>query len=567
MDFGNNLETSPKNHDCVETNLLDVKVWLFFILSCLAFPLFGKGTAVLTPDIAQVIIEDDNIWSSTQLPSNRDANEWLASDFQPLKDHSILLGQSGAVIAKVDIKTTEPGHWYIVPTANFVDRGYAYWLDTSGNWSLISDFSQVDNLGQYNLAHSQAFRLSLNTATQGQLWLLLSADYFPTPADITVYREDQFFSAQLTVNTFTALSISGMLVLGIMSLVVFFRTRHKVALYCAGYVGLHGVGWAFAAGIIQSFWSTAPVNTTYGGMYLFPFAIACASYFAYQLFDLQNANLKIGRFLVQFSIVATIIGFVGVFLPFSIIFYLSHCLASVWIVLSIYVGATMLSKNDFRGKYFLTGNVLYSLSLTYYIFSHLDVMDLPQPELVVLAALAVDCICILLSLSEWLRIKQLEHQSVFQQSRIDPLTGVGNRQMLNDALVSLDGDYIAVFIDCDCIKSVNDELGHAEGDLFLVYVADLMTREVKNLGQVYRSGGDEFIWICHTDHVNQLANLVVDVKARLDKIDQVISNRWPQSGISYGIATSHESSSPSNCLSQADSRMYVNKSERKQAMV
>ena len=93
-----------------------------------------------------------------------------------------------------------------------------------------------------------------------------------------------------------------------------------------------------------------------------------------------------------------------------------------------------------------------------------------------LLALAIDCVCIVLSLSEWLKLKQHEFSTLLHESRFDPLTQVGNRLLLNDELIKLaHSAYIIVFIDCDGIKKINDALGHAKGDAFLINAAKLMT--------------------------------------------------------------------------------------------
>ncbi|XQF90351.1 GGDEF domain-containing protein [Pseudoalteromonas espejiana] len=93
----------------------------------------------------------------------------------------------------------------------------------------------------------------------------------------------------------------------------------------------------------------------------------------------------------------------------------------------------------------------------------------------------------MLSLSEWLKLKQHEFVNILHQSRYDPLTKVGNRLLLNDHLLELSGSYIIVFIDCDGVKTINDQLGHAKGDEFLVSTAQLMQSALSNKGDVYRN--------------------------------------------------------------------------------
>ena len=82
----------------------------------------------------------------------------------------------------------------------------------------------------------------------------------------------------------------------------------------------------------------------------------------------------------------------------------------------------------------------------------------------------------------------------------DPLTGLGNRRLVEDALGRLvaqaqrTGERFAVaVVDLDRFKPVNDTLGHVAGDALLVAIGrvlDGMTREYDVVG---RHGGDEFI--------------------------------------------------------------------------
>ena len=90
-------------------------------------------------------------------------------------------------------------------------------------------------------------------------------------------------------------------------------------------------------------------------------------------------------------------------------------------------------------------------------------------------------------------------QSVTEKSIKDPLTEAYNRGYLNEALNAMKGKYndvtVAV-IDTDNFKSINDELGHMEGDMVLKGIAQLAKGIVEEVsGEVIRYGGDEFIII------------------------------------------------------------------------
>lgn len=82
----------------------------------------------------------------------------------------------------------------------------------------------------------------------------------------------------------------------------------------------------------------------------------------------------------------------------------------------------------------------------------------------------------------------------------DPLTGLGNRRLVEDALGRLvaqarrTGERFAIaVVDLDRFKPVNDTLGHAAGDALLVAIAHTLDGVTREYDIVGRHGGDEFI--------------------------------------------------------------------------
>jgi diguanylate cyclase (GGDEF)-like protein/PAS domain S-box-containing protein len=75
----------------------------------------------------------------------------------------------------------------------------------------------------------------------------------------------------------------------------------------------------------------------------------------------------------------------------------------------------------------------------------------------------------------------------------DPLTGIGNRRHADAFLAAVGpGDAIAL-VDIDHFKRINDEQGHAAGDLVLRKLAEHLERQVRTNDHVARFGGEEFL--------------------------------------------------------------------------
>lgn len=120
--------------------------------------------------------------------------------------------------------------------------------------------------------------------------------------------------------------------------------------------------------------------------------------------------------------------------------------------------------------------------------------------------------------------QQLEAALIKEQelARIDPLTHVSNRRAFYElAEIEIvrarrNGCPLSVaYMDVDNFKFVNDDLGHATGDLVLVTIASTLRSELRASDIVARLGGDEFaILLPETDA--ESAQAVLDkLRARL----------------------------------------------------
>lgn len=85
-----------------------------------------------------------------------------------------------------------------------------------------------------------------------------------------------------------------------------------------------------------------------------------------------------------------------------------------------------------------------------------------------------------------------------KRSMTDDLTGVMNRkgfQRTVEKLIRKDGVHAGVLMVCDLdnFKSINDSMGHPEGDLVLKLFADVLKKEFRKSDVIGRMGGDEFM--------------------------------------------------------------------------
>jgi diguanylate cyclase (GGDEF)-like protein/PAS domain S-box-containing protein len=154
--------------------------------------------------------------------------------------------------------------------------------------------------------------------------------------------------------------------------------------------------------------------------------------------------------------------------------------------------------------------------------------------------------------------EQLTHQAFH-----DPLTGLANRALFRDrvshalALAQRRGSLVTVlFLDLDDFKTVNDSLGHAEGDRLLIAAAERFLACARSADTVARLGGDEFaILIEGADGKDGLP----------DRLGAAMSHPFTLSGnqvrvtVSIGVASASADDTADDLLRNADMAMYAAK--------
>jgi len=166
--------------------------------------------------------------------------------------------------------------------------------------------------------------------------------------------------------------------------------------------------------------------------------------------------------------------------------------------------------------------------------------------------------------------KTLEEE-LRRQAFHDSLTGLANRALFADRLehalsrTRRFGQHVAVlFIDLDDFKTVNDSLGHGEGDLLLVAVAERLQQPLRSGDTLARMGGDEFAVLLEDPSD---ASGPVEVAQRLLAALEPPFERGGKElfvHASVGIAVSTvKSMTPGDLLRDADVSMYTAKSNGK----
>jgi diguanylate cyclase (GGDEF)-like protein len=159
-----------------------------------------------------------------------------------------------------------------------------------------------------------------------------------------------------------------------------------------------------------------------------------------------------------------------------------------------------------------------------------------------------------------LKLQQREAQIV-AASLTDPLTGVGNRRRLEQALAMevsradrSGGSLCAFMADLDHFKRVNDTHGHEAGDKVLASFGDVLRRRTRATDIVARFGGEEFVVLMPTTSLEvatAIAERIREVVAalRIEPLPEPIT-------ASFGVAERAAGEPGDGLLRRADVALY-----------
>jgi len=128
------------------------------------------------------------------------------------------------------------------------------------------------------------------------------------------------------------------------------------------------------------------------------------------------------------------------------------------------------------------------------------------------------------------------NKSLRKKAYYDALTGILNRRGLLQTIKNkvLDYQYSIVIIDIDKFKLINDTYGHNIGDDVLKYLANLLSKKVRDDDIFARWGGEEFVLIINSSDLNIVKK--ISNKLRID-IEEASFPGIDKLTASFGIST------------------------------
>jgi diguanylate cyclase (GGDEF)-like protein len=181
---------------------------------------------------------------------------------------------------------------------------------------------------------------------------------------------------------------------------------------------------------------------------------------------------------------------------------------------------------------------------------------------------ALDLVGQAVELGESLQEQEMLREELTYRALHDPLTGLGNRALLEERLASALDDGAGgttlglLLLDLDGFKDVNDSFGHPTGDALLVEVAGRLVAVVGAAGTVIRLGGDEFAVLLDSADQAHSVRVAQDVLAVMRE-PHLIASRELLLSTSIGVLAGPPPESGSDALRRADLALYAAKAAGK----
>jgi len=157
-------------------------------------------------------------------------------------------------------------------------------------------------------------------------------------------------------------------------------------------------------------------------------------------------------------------------------------------------------------------------------------------------------------------------ESTLRTALVDAVTQLPNRlvfhQRLSEELERAqrqDHSIGVILVDVDHFKQINDEFGHASGDLVLQTVAKCLQTTMRSYDHVARYGGDEFAVICSGCRPGEIDLPLTRLQTAIEELRRTRSSVFERVSISIGAAVSHRAAAvlqPQELVDAADQCLY-----------
>lgn len=424
----------------------------------------------------------------------------------------------------------------------------------------------------------QGVAVVLRPDTDYDVLVRMETPLFTSLPRVDIYRADTFTQRIRNETLLFGIALGGLLALGVYNLLIGAWTRSSAYVYYGGQSLALVLGWGFYFGLPYQWFGWRDLTINYSVFFIALTALHagfCRSFLQLPKLDPKLAHMADGL------MVLSAIGLLGALTMPSTAHLWATILVGLAIAFAVGSSVWALVNGVTQARFMLAGYLAILIPGVIILPANLGMMEdlIDNADLLVLIGNAVEAMLLAVALAD--RVKSVEAsretfrvgmQAALRQASTDPLTGLQNRYAFNlrfeeildsDKALLANGILVAM-IDLDGLKTVNDQEGHAQGDALLCAVANGLRGMTTPNAEIYRLGGDEYaVLLLSGDQLSAQR-----LSRELQRVEmEVRAMGFPQSGLSFGIATSDRALPTSRHLAQllevADQRMYENKAARK----
>ena len=303
-------------------------------------------------------------------------------------------------------------------------------------------------------------------------------------------------------------------------------------------------------------------SVTHHGITILMVAMAWAGiHFARHFLQLPQLYPRLNLFLKYYSsgclLVVVVLASFDMALPAQ---YVTFAALVAFPLIMVSLGALCWHRGLLAARYFLAATTFGMLGTA---ATNLTVMGVLPFTMIGYRAVEIGLLIEATLLALALAFRMREHQAARLQAeklaRTDPLTQLLNRRAffeLSDGLWNSAKRHrrplSVILLDIDHFKRINDEHGHANGDLVLVAVSTLLQQVARQADLVVRWGGEEFLLLLPETNVEQACLLAERLCQRLAQLKPA--------GIcisaSLGVAQLHLEHTLDSLIDAADTQLY-----------
>jgi diguanylate cyclase (GGDEF)-like protein len=151
-------------------------------------------------------------------------------------------------------------------------------------------------------------------------------------------------------------------------------------------------------------------------------------------------------------------------------------------------------------------------------------------------------------------------QHLLRLTMTDEMTRLYNRRCYDEDIAAYkdktpEEDFVLFSVDVNGLKAVNDTKGHAAGDELIKGAADCLVLAIGQAGKAYRTGGDEFMAIVHTETPEKIRE---EIWRKVGEWHGMYTEKMTVS-VGYAAYSGHHGASADELEHIADADMYAEK--------